>query len=336
MPKSDAVLGMAAIQFKLDEEIQSLLPPLTDEEFKMLWYKIVTDRHIDPLVVINIKGSRILADGYNRFKICQEERLPFPAREIRLPSRELAIGWVIRNQLGRRNLTDERRTYYRGKEYLNKKKGHGGDRKSNKSSPQFEDSIGKTSEQLAKNHGVSKATIERDAEFAEAIDLIAEEEGEEAREKILSGKSGKSKRAVIEQSRKQAEKDADGDGETDERVAVTDAEGTVIPEQALEAFANARILQGICREIEKIIVRVEKLAKGPGGRLLDLGSIKQQLKNTKGMLWASRATHVCPHCHGESKQCECCRGEGWTAKHVWQQAPKNAQATAAMHRAGQD
>lgn len=106
---------------------------------------------------------------------------------------------------------------------------------------------------------------------------------------------------------------------------LTDAEGERVPEQALEAFAKAKELGAICREIDALIGRVEDIAKGPGGRLIRLDSFRQQMKDAKGNLWANRPTHVCPYCHGEptEKPCVCCRGEGWTAKHVWQQAPGN-------------
>jgi hypothetical protein len=67
-----------------------------------------------------------------------------------------------------------------------------------------------------------------------------------------------------------------------------------------------------------------------GFRLIDarfvatqLMDARPKLEKVKGHLWSERATHVCPYCHGKHEQCECCKGEGWTAKHVWEQAPGN-------------
>jgi hypothetical protein len=111
-----------ARDFRIDPEVQAYLPGLTDEERAQLALLIETDRHVDPLVVLNVGGDRVLGDGHNRLAICDEKGVPYTTRESKLPSRELALQWVIDNQLSRRNLTDERRAYYRGKEYLNHKR----------------------------------------------------------------------------------------------------------------------------------------------------------------------------------------------------------------------
>ena len=55
-----------------------------------------------------------------------------------------------------------------------------------------------TAHQLVAEYGVSPATILRDAKFATAVDAIAEKYGDEARQRILSGKSGLSTQDVID------------------------------------------------------------------------------------------------------------------------------------------
>jgi hypothetical protein len=186
---------MSARDFRIDPEVQSYLPRLTDEERAQLALLIETDRHVDPLVVLNVGGDRVLGDGHNRLAICEEKGVPYTTREIKLPSRELALQWVIDNQLGRRNLTDERRSYYRGKEYLNKKQPHGGDRKGEeKSSGQNGHS---TAAALADKHGVGEKTIRRDAEFAQAVDEVTKIDPA-AKEAILSGASGATRQQVID------------------------------------------------------------------------------------------------------------------------------------------
>lgn len=52
----------------------------------------------------------------------------------------------------------------------------------------------KTDERIAKETGVGPATIKRDAKFAEAVDILPSEE----RKEVLSGKSGKTKKEIIE------------------------------------------------------------------------------------------------------------------------------------------
>jgi hypothetical protein len=74
--------------------------------------------------------------------------------------------------LARRNLTPEQKSALRGRRYQLEKQAHGGERRSEESSPQSEEL--KTSERMAEELGVSPATIERDAQFVEGLDALAE------------------------------------------------------------------------------------------------------------------------------------------------------------------
>src|SRR5438128_796267 len=115
--------GFMALRPKIDPEIAALLPSLTSEELAELEVTLAAEGCRDRLVVW--KETGILLDGHNRLAICEKRKIGDVTEEISLPDREHAIQWVIENQLARRNLTDERRAYFRGKEYLNKKHHHG-------------------------------------------------------------------------------------------------------------------------------------------------------------------------------------------------------------------
>jgi hypothetical protein len=54
------------MNFRVDERIQSLLPRLTDDEYGKLKTAIEADGHVEPLVILNILGDRVLGDGHNR------------------------------------------------------------------------------------------------------------------------------------------------------------------------------------------------------------------------------------------------------------------------------
>ncbi len=114
-----------------------------------------------------------------------------------------------------------------------------------------------------------------------------------------------------------------GDADEGEIEKFKDAEGTDVPNEAVPAFQAAKDIEAKCREIDAIIKAVEDISKGPGGRLIRFEAFKQSMKDAKGNLWANRPSHVCPYCHGKAKAkpCECCGGAGWTAKHIYQQAP---------------
>jgi len=89
-------------KIQIDKEVASLIPPLTDDEFRQLEKSIVADGCRDAFVVWQEKN--ILLDGHNRLRICQEHDIKFEVRRIPFPDRAAAKLWIIRNQLGRRNL----------------------------------------------------------------------------------------------------------------------------------------------------------------------------------------------------------------------------------------
>ena len=55
------------------------------------------------------KETATLLDGHNRLRICEERDLPFETVELSLPDRDSALLWIINNQNGRRNLSDDQR-----------------------------------------------------------------------------------------------------------------------------------------------------------------------------------------------------------------------------------
>lgn len=90
-----------------DPEFKALIPPLTDDEFRQLEENIVKEGIRDPLVVWKQEdGNMILLDGHNRMKISAEHAgIPFQIVEKTFGSREEALIWIFRNQIGRRNLS---------------------------------------------------------------------------------------------------------------------------------------------------------------------------------------------------------------------------------------
>ena len=75
-----------------------------------------------------------------------------------------------RNQLGRRNLTDEQKTYLIGKQYEAQKQTHGGDRKSTDQSEQMMKTPRGIADVIAKEHGVGSVSVSRAEKFAKGID----------------------------------------------------------------------------------------------------------------------------------------------------------------------
>jgi hypothetical protein len=166
----------------IDPEFQSLIPAQTDEERALLEKQLrEIGRCLVPLVVW--EGTGILLDGHNRFELCLEHGWLYEIIELRLPSREAAIDWIVEHQLGRRNLLDAAKSYYRGVRYQAAEK-----RQGRRPSGQRGQNVQKSlSQQLGEADGVHERTIRRDADWANDIDCIADNCGDEFRRAILSG-----------------------------------------------------------------------------------------------------------------------------------------------------
>ena len=89
----------------VDPEFRDLIPPLNEEELKLLEASLVADGCESPLIVWN----GVIVDGHNRYAICRKHGIPFSIQEKNFSSRDDAMLWMLRNQLGRRNLNSYQR-----------------------------------------------------------------------------------------------------------------------------------------------------------------------------------------------------------------------------------
>ena len=90
----------------VDEEFKNLIPPLTAEEYTQLERNILKDGIRDALIVWRTSPTDYtLIDGHNRFAIAAAHHgILFTTKEIEFADRDEAKLWIIRNQLGQRNL----------------------------------------------------------------------------------------------------------------------------------------------------------------------------------------------------------------------------------------
>ena len=179
-------------EITIDEEFKNLLPALDEKTYAMLEESLLENGCMHPLVL----WDGILIDGHNRYEICQKHEIPFKTTEKEFASRDEALIWIITTQVARRNLNPIQLSYYRGLHYHADKrlvKNVAGNNQyeqiyevkaQNGPKPQS----GTTSIRLSDEYNVSKNTIKRDAQLANAIDAIGENSPEAKRE-ILSGKS---------------------------------------------------------------------------------------------------------------------------------------------------
>jgi len=88
------------------QELESLIPPLSNEEFKQLERNILEEGIREPLITWN----GILIDGHNRYKIAQEHDMNYETIEKEFDNINRVKEWMINNQFGRRNLSNYQRS----------------------------------------------------------------------------------------------------------------------------------------------------------------------------------------------------------------------------------
>ena len=162
----------------IDVEFQSLIPPLTKEEYVGLEASILKEGCRDALVL----WKETLVDGHNRLAICQKHNLSYETKLVKFDDRDTAKIWILNNQLARRNLT----LYQRAeiglalediiKAQAKERQREGGLIKV----PQNSAEAGETRDKLAKAAGVSHDTMAR-------VKKIAEQAPEDVKAKLRTG-----------------------------------------------------------------------------------------------------------------------------------------------------
>lgn len=194
------------MELRIDPEFQNKIPPLTDDEFKQLEENILTAGEVyEPIVTWN----GIIVDGHNRWKIIQKHpEISWRTRSMEFADKWAAFDWMYKNQLGRRNLTEQQRTYILGKLYEARKKTVGaptGNDNAKKQCAQNEHiEPNRISDQIANEQGIGKETVKRAEKFSHGIDAIREQEPEVA-DSILKGELPVKKADVMELSKEKDE-----------------------------------------------------------------------------------------------------------------------------------
>jgi hypothetical protein len=182
-PSDRTLLAADGVAIKLDEEFARLIPPHSPEELKQLEANLLAAKKCrEPLTIWKENGT--LLDGYTRLSLFHKHGIPFTVDAVSLPGRQAAGQWIIDHQLGRRNLSPAARAYLRGKQYEAQKKDAPATR-ANQHTHQTTAQGGKnchppkTADKLARQDSVSERTVRNHFEFAQAVDQIVANCGEE-------------------------------------------------------------------------------------------------------------------------------------------------------------
>jgi hypothetical protein len=154
------------MSLKIDPEFASMLGELSQEEEKTLSLSIQLHGVREPISVWENDGEEIIIDGHNRYRIAKALGKLCRKNTLHFVNRKSARLWIAENQIGRRNLTQEKKAYCLGLLYNAEKKEVG--------NPLFRHDvgIGSTAKKLAEAHGVTPRTVERAGQYAAAVDTV--------------------------------------------------------------------------------------------------------------------------------------------------------------------
>ena len=167
----------------VDPELERVAPPLAENELEILKADILEHGCKFPLIA----WGDTIVDGHNRYRICKESDIPFAIEQMDFTDKTEAKLWIVKNQLGRRNLRDFQRCEMvlplenEIKAEVDSRKRAGisaartGDQNVQKLAPSQ-----KSREILAEMAGVSHATLDK-------VKTIIVEADEETLEKLRSG-----------------------------------------------------------------------------------------------------------------------------------------------------
>lgn len=227
-------------------ELQAFIRPLTDEQFGQLEQNILAHGCQDALILWETsaydlgRGESelsvyVLIDGHNRYKICKKNSIDFKIMLKTFESIEAVKEYMIDLQIGRRNLTLEEESYYRGLKY-NAQKGKRGVALQLAQEGRGEEVVN-TAENLAEQFNVTSRTIKNDGKFASGLNKLSSE----LRQEVLQGKSKISKKEI------QALADADFEENSIKSLG--------------EIINEANTNENLSPKTEKLLLEIKKMAE---------------------------------------------------------------------------
>lgn len=202
------------MDLRVDPLFRDKIRPLSGDEFKQLEENIVADGEVrEPIVV----WQGVIVDGHHRWQIIQKHpMIPYKVKEMAFADKYAAIVWMCRNQVGRRNLTDDQRMALIGEAYAAQKKTQGaadgfrGNQYAEVVNLHCEDlpknsPDKRTVASVAKAFNVGTSTVERAEHFLKGLEA-AEEISPGFKEAVLSGEI-KAPRSRIAEIRRMPEKE---------------------------------------------------------------------------------------------------------------------------------
>lgn len=193
LKEANNILKLSSL--KIDPEFSAQILPLSFEELQQLEMNMIRDGKLtDPIIVWN----KTILDGHNRYNILRKHSfIEYEIKEMEFSSRQEALIWICNHQLGRRNLTPERRKYLIGKRYemekqVSQNRGNQYTSAKKDATDQNDPCQNKsgshvTRQRIANETGTSEGYVQRAEKYMNGVEA-ADDAAPGAREEILNGK----------------------------------------------------------------------------------------------------------------------------------------------------
>ena len=247
---------------KIDPEFSAQILPLSFEELQQLEMNMIRDGKLtDPIIVWN----KTILDGHNRYNILRKHSfIEYEIKEMEFSSRQEALIWICNHQLGRRNLTPERRKYLIGKRYeaekqVSQNRGNQYTSAKKNATDQNDPCQNKsgshvTRQRIASETGTSEGYVQRAEKYMNGVEA-ADEAAPGAREEILNGKIKAADREICAIAKAPKEQRSEIVAELRKPKSERDkqlASSTKSPSVKVESFDDdgSRFLIGISKKVQ--------------------------------------------------------------------------------------
>ena len=248
---------------KIDPEFSAQILPLSFEELQQLEMNMIRDGKLtDPIIVWN----KTILDGHNRYNILRKHSfIEYEIKEMEFSSRQEALIWICNHQLGRRNLTPERRKYLIGKRYeaekqVSQNRGNQYTSVKKDATDQNDPCQNKsgshvTRQRIANETGTSEGYVQRAEKYMNGVEA-ADEAAPGAREEILNGKIKAADREICAIAKAPKEQRSEIVAELRKPKSERDrqlASSTKSPSVKVESFDDdgSRFLIGISKKVQE-------------------------------------------------------------------------------------
>lgn len=248
---------------KIDPEFSAQILPLSFDELHQLELNMIRDGKLTgPIIVWN----KTILDGHNRYNLLKKHSfIEYEIKELELSSRQEALIWICNHQLGRRNLTPERRKYLIGKRYeaekqVSQNRGNQYTSAKKDATDQNDPCQNKsgshvTRQRIANETGTSEGYVQRAEKYMNGVEA-ADEAAPGAREEILNGKIKAADREICAIAKAPKEQRSEIVAELRKPKSERDkqlASSTKSPSVKVESFDDdgSRLLIGISKEMQR-------------------------------------------------------------------------------------